>query len=452
MRKTRRIGVVIAALLIIASAVPTLGNSINPISSVLNFYRLIVVFLTILTIILFHGEVRLSGRQCFTRWMTFMILWVVYGVIMLVISPYADTDRGVRELLSLVCGVLCFYTLSNLHLTKDEIETVLRVLFFVLVVLVLIGFVEIATGKHMATSMFSDPENEVIKRLDIHSATGFMYNINDFSALITLMLPVAIGRFRIRLYRAYIDPGWILVACVWFINRANDANICVVSMIIGVMLYFIIQTWKDRRGIALVLVGLLFFAVVLFVVFFFQFNQKSDLLSRTFLLMDKSAQGQGSIYSRTELYKNAINASWMSGFLGLGPGGYPTFFSQYKTDTALINPHSLLMEILSQYGLLIFLAFVLLLVSLYRRSFKLYSNSKDYEIKEWGRMGMIWVVTYILTSFAPSSYIQFSFHWTLLALICLITETAGELTDSGEEEIPRGNYLFPAKRRFAGKA
>ena len=67
-------------------------------------------------------------------------------------------------------------------------------------------------------------------------------------------------------------------------------------------------------------------------------------------------------------------------------------------------------------------------------------------------MGMIWVVTYILTSFAPSSYIQFSFHWTLLALICLITETAGELTDSGEEEIPRGNYLFPAKRRFAGKA
>ena len=95
---------------------------------------------------------------------------------------------------------------------------------------------------------------------------------------------------------------------------------------------------------------------------------------------------------------------------------------------------------------------MLLLVSLYRRSFKLYSNSKDYEIKEWGRMGMIWVVTYILTSFAPSSYIQFSFHWTLLALICLITETAGELTDSGEEEIPRGNYLFPAKRRFAGKA
>ncbi len=415
-----------ASLLIVASAVPTLDNFINPISSLLNFYRLVVVFLAILTLIIFRGEVRLSGRRSFNHWMGFLLVWVLYGVILLIAAPYAEPDRGSRELFSILCGAFCFYILSNLHLTKDEIETVLRVLFFVLVALIVMGFVEIITGQHLPSSMFNDPDNEVKNRVSINSATGFMYNINDFSSLITLMLPVAIGRFRIKFYRVQLDPGWILVVCVWIINRINDANICIISIIIGVLLYFIIYSWRDRRGVALVFAGIALFFLILFLVYYFEFTKKADLISRTVDLVEKSEEGVGSVYSRSMLYKNGLNAGWISGFLGLGPGGFPAYYSVNQSDTLLINPHSLLMEILSQYGLIILALFLFLLITLFRRSFRLYQYSSDHDIREWGRTGAILIVTYVISSFASSSYLPFSFHWTLLALICLMTEIGHE--------------------------
>ena len=143
------------------------------------------------------------------------------------------------------------------------------------------------------------------------------------------------------------------------------------------------------------------------------------LVSRTMELVKDSSEGHGSLHSRMILYRNAILAGWRSGFLGLGPGGFSTFYAENPEDTDLINPHSLLMEILSQYGLVILVLFLGLLIYLIRRMIRMYHGYEQENLREWGRMGVIWIVAYLITSFASSTYLPNSFHWTLIALICL---------------------------------
>lgn len=426
MRQQARLRMVMASLLILASAIPNLGNELNILGSFLNFYRLMVVFLALITLIVFRGELRITERRSFLLWMGFLSCWLFYGVLLLLLSPYAEAERGTRELFSILCGLLSFYILSNLKLSEREIESVFRVMFWVLAAMLVLGAWEIITGNHLSSSMFNDPANEVAWRVDTHSATGFLYNVNDYSALITLMLPVVVGRYRIVFRRGYLDPGWFLIIATAVINRVNDANFCNAALVVGVFTYILLHMGGDRRRKGWVLVAATVLLTGLLVMYFLNDGDSENVVSRTMDLVSRSAEGTGSLHSRLLIYRDALSAGWLSGFLGMGPGGFSLYYTENPSDSGFINPHSLLLEIFSEYGLIIVLLFIVLLVLLFRNMHRIFLVSKDPTRRVWGQTGMIWIVTYLIVSFASSNYLPNSFHWTLLALICLMKETIRE--------------------------
>ena len=453
MRQPVRLRLVIASLLIAASAIPNLGFEINTFGFYWTFYRIVVVFLALITLILYRGEVKITARKEGLLWMGFLLVWLVYGAVLLVASPYSDMNRGTLELFSVLCGLLSFFILSRLKLTDREIEGIFKVVFFILLGLILLGFYEIITANHLSTSMFNDPENRVAYRVDPHSASGIMYNINDFSALITLMCPAVIGRFRMKLRRGYFDPGWLLVAAVIVINRVNDANTCNIAIIVGVLLYFILPLMGNRRTMGRVM---LFFAIIAVAgILFFALKEGEDggIVARVFGLVKDTTEGQGSLHSRILIYRDAFAATWKTGLLGLGPAGFPVYYTMYPSDSNFINPHSLVLEILSQYGIIICLGFLFLLGRLIVRMYRIFKgeallaagqetgaaesaegeNAADTELpevhdkrKEWGRLGLILVVDYFIVSFASSSYLLNTLHWTLLAVLALISDIERE--------------------------
>ena len=459
-----RTRLVIASLLIAASAIPNLGFEFNTFGFYWTFYRIVVVFLALITLILYRGEVKITARKESLLWMGFLLVWLVYGAVLLVASPYSDMNRGTLELFSILCGLLSFFILSRLKLSDREIEGMLRVVFFILLGLILLGFYEIITADHLSTSMFNDPENRVAYRVDPHSASGIMYNINDFSALITLMCPAVIGRFRMKLRRGYFDPGWLMVAAVVVINRVNDANTCNIAIIVGIVIYIILPLMGNRRTMGRVM---LFFAVIAVAgILFFMLKEGEDggIIARVFGLVKDTTEGQGSLHSRILIYRDAFAATWKTGLLGLGPAGFPVYYTMYPSDSYFINPHSLVLEILSQYGVLICLGFLLLLGRLIIRMYRIYkgeallvagtaagaetdgsdnrTGESDQEgpavisaadeaavydkRKEWGRLGLILVVDYFIVSFASSSYLLNTLHWTLLAMLALVSDIERE--------------------------
>jgi len=431
-RRSVRLGLVIAALLIAASAIPSLGFEVNTFGFNWTFYRGVVVLLSVVTLILYRGEIRITARKENLLWMGFMLIWLIYGAVLLVVSPFSDPGRGTLELFSILCGLLSFYILSGLRLTDREIETLLRVLFFLLLGLVILGFYEIITGNHLSFSMFNDPDNLVKHRWSIHTASGIMYNINDFSALLTLMCPVVIGRFRIRFRWGYFDPGWLLLIAVIVINRINDANTSIIAIIVGVVLYFALPLTGDRRkmGKLLLVLAIAILAVVLY--FVVMEAEDEGFLNRVFGLVKETTEGKGSLHSRILIYRDDLVAAWRSGLMGLGPAGFPVYYTRYPMDSAsgFVNPHSLVLEILSQYGVVICIGFLFLLCRLVKKMYRIYKVKTSCEQqKEWGRMGVIIIVVYLIVTFASSSYLLNTLHWTLLALLCLIADMESERND-----------------------
>ena len=422
MKRTVRTRFVLMALLLTASILPNLGFEVNTFGFYWNFYRAAVFLVTLLTLILFRGEIRITERGSFLGWMGLLTAWIVYGGILFVASPYTDKSRGFLELFSILCGLLVFFGFSGFEVTDREIEWLLRIVFFLLAGLVLLGYYEIITANHLSTSMFMDEENYVAARVDPHTAAGIMYNVNDFSAILTMMCPVVIGRFRIHCRRCFLDPGWILVLGVLMINRINDANICNAALLFGVLLYLLVIVSKDRRKIGRVLMGLAGLLLVLVGLYLAMGSSGGGIVARWQDQMDYMSVGGGSLHARFLIYRDALVAGFRTGFLGLGPAGFPVYCKQTYTESWFVNPHSFIMEIYSQYGILICLAFLFLVGLLIRRMYRLYRYGTTEAVRSHGLIGITMAAVYLIVSFAPSSFIMNAYPWALLALLCLIWE------------------------------
>ena len=432
MRFTVRIRFVLLALLLTASILPNLGFEINTFGFYWNFYRAAVFLVTLLILVLFRGEIRIKNRGIFLGWMSFLLIWIVYGGILFVLSPYTDRSRGFLELFSLLCGLLVFFGFSGFEVTEREIEGLLRIVFFLLAGLVLLGFYEIVTANHLSTSMFMDEENYVAARVDPHTAAGVMYNVNDFSALLTMMCPAVIGRFRIRCRRCYIDPGWLLIIGVLLINRTNDANICNAALLLGILVYLLVIMSRDRRKIGQVLMGLACLLLILVGLYLAMGSSAGGLVARWQDQVDYMSVGGGSLHARFLIYRDALKAGFNTGFLGLGPAGFPVYCRQTYTESWFVNPHSFLMEIYSQYGLLICLLFLFLIAHLIQRMYHLYRYGRTETVRNHGLIGITMTVVYLTVSFAPSSFIMNAYPWGLLALLCLIWEHDKKLVETSE--------------------
>ena len=122
---------------------------------------------------------------------------------------------------------------------------------------------------------------------------------------------------------------------------------------------------------------------------------------------------------RFNVYKEAIKGWIDSGFFGVGPKGFSKYFIENVNTTNIINPHALLLEILLEYGIVVFTIFAVLIILMFRESNKLYKkymlvcNNYEYLVI------MAFIVVYLIASFAPSAFIGYSYQWLLLALMCV---------------------------------
>lgn len=125
--------------------------------------------------------------------------------------------------------------------------------------------------------------------------------------------------------------------------------------------------------------------------------------------------------SRMALLKTGINLLKSSEFVGVGAGQFePEVVVQgYYNDTGkLVNPHSFVMRVLAELGIVGFLIWtigiVLLAIKIWRTKLKLY--------RKWEHLIFLGIL--LILSNVPSSFISLSWVWVLLAfwLIALADE------------------------------
>lgn len=397
--------------LIVFSVIPDIGLRFSTVGFTWTMYRLMVPLGTafVLAGVL---SVRLQRGTVLTRWILFMLFWVVYGIVLLFVGRYSDRHNGFVEWLSVCNGLLVMYTMSFFLTDRENLEDATRLLYWLLNLLVLFGLAEIATGRHWFTSAFHDAASAISTVSDPHQATGFMYNMNDFSALLTCLTPVLtdkkLGRLR-----------YATLAGVLLINLKNDATTCTLAILLFAVVYLL------TAGGGKTLVSLLFrlaFGVLFLAGLAFLLLPESWLAGRSGFVGALARQiinarsSSGSLFARLTIYKDALRAWVSTGMLGMGPRGFTNYFQQHKSASGLVNPHALILEVLTQYGIVVASWLVGLLVSMYRKA-RVLLDAPELDRHTAGLMVMAFVVIYFVVSFAPSSFIGFTYPWILIAVM-----------------------------------
>ena len=125
-----------------------------------------------------------------------------------------------------------------------------------------------------------------------------------------------------------------------------------------------------------------------------------------------SLQGS-SLAIRLEVYNQSLNLCKRHILLGVGPGGFEDYFIKNPMSTgrvSIVNPHNYFFEIMTQYGIIILLGTLILILWIFRKYWMKLQDYKEAEI-----FLEFWII-YVIISFAPSSFLDKGFSWLLIAI------------------------------------
>lgn len=120
--------------------------------------------------------------------------------------------------------------------------------------------------------------------------------------------------------------------------------------------------------------------------------------------------GSGSLYNRLITNYNSIIIALKTYFLGLGPEGFTSYMQNSNMD-GLLNPHNLWLEILTQYGLLIFLVYVGLLTRNFYNLLRIYRSNLDEVLL----IPITMYIIYAIVSISSSNFLESIYQWLPLA-------------------------------------
>lgn len=166
-----------------------------------------------------------------------------------------------------------------------------------------------------------------------------------------LLLHPAIDRVK-RLIVGII----LIITSVVMITNASRGGLLSIVIMFSVFLFM-----KYRGGSRIAIIGIVIFAVL------FLFNSDLD-----FLLGIKSRGSDGGMFSdddRIVLWKKAFEVFKSSLGIGVGVGGIKPAMSALNAPVSV--PHNLFLEILAQYGFIVFFIFISFLLSALKRTFSM---------------------------------------------------------------------------------
>lgn len=353
---------------------------------------------------IYHGKQQI--RFCLTVGIMFF-----YGVISLFGSPYVVMREGYLELYNIFLGILSVFIVCEISLIKGGIQFLFNAFRAIILVFVLLGLLEIVTGKHLAVSRYADPaflsslgfESKTIKM-----ASGLYYNVNDFSAVISLFSPL----FYFRRHASYFVKilSIITLVSITFILLVNDSWISLFAFLVGFVYYFFASNSKSRaRGLLFGVLGFLLVAYLggeIYVAVSHQFHAAS--------------QQRGSLFLRLNTYLVSVRETIIQTYgFGFGVGSFSNVMEQLREPHVLVNPHSLWIEIFTQYGVIVITLFASFLLNIFRSLYRKHISQAKNNYLLISVLAMF--IIFIMVAFSSSSWLKSSVMWLPIALSLALT-------------------------------
>lgn len=324
-----------------------LGELLSPFTA----YRIIAICLlpsTIINLRRFYRQIPLSVNL-------FFLCWILYSIFSLLWA--SDKSIGIRYLLYNICSIILFYSIYLLSLKANcPVRSIISGWTLLFIATFPIALWEIITNNHLSMSV-QDENSSALNSDGIKIARTFASvtfgNLNNYVLTVLYCLPFVITGIAITKKKHKVNIGrigYILclasIVLVLLINSSRGGLLCLGICLFISLYYFSKYRIMSKYGIFLIITVFVFFIGMNAQ---YLFNQITGRLLESSFTEDRS---------RFEIYSRGMQVFKDSLLMGCGIGNLELSLERIAFGK-IAAMHNMFLEFLAQYGLVIFILFLI---------------------------------------------------------------------------------------------
>lgn len=329
-----------------------LGSFSSPVGSIYPFQILVLVML--LCIIL-RKKIKINKTVIFT--IIVFTIFFTYGLASLIWTK--QFSIGFNKIIQYLFGILFLFEFIILVDNKEKFLNSLYILAINYIGVLFVALLEIFSGLYFYATHYI--QTFQLNFLNLNYPLVMFNNTNDLAVLLFMLHPLVIYVLRIKnANNKFISFIFIVIIFVIFNTESRLASVLI--LIYGILwpiIYLINKIGKTRIIRYLIIISLLFLVSVVTLI-------DLDILMKAIneVLND----------GRVNIYSNALKLFFESYGIGLGIGG------TYNTGNyGIMNVHNYLLELLFEFGLIIFFMYFIWLMYIFVKNIYAIRNVKIKE-------------------------------------------------------------------------
>lgn len=373
-------------------------------------YRMIYLMLLFVTaIFIAQNRIQLDFRRVKVKpALLFHLFWVVYAIASL--SWSRSLKMGALSIIFLGIGISLIFFIVFFFQEQSHFRHLFYIWIGMFLLLVAIGLWNHVTHLYLPVSRMKTAP------ADQHGIpTAVFVNENDFASFIAVSFFLLLSFVHRAKHLAFRWIGAVFLILSLYILLLTSSRANFIAVCLGMGFWFLFLASR-RAKIGLMVIGLaggvLLSAIYTEKVLEFIHFAKQIVDS----LMIGPAKENASVDIRSNLIKNGLLFFQQSFGFGIGPGNaefYMGHFGKYPT-AGIVNVHNWWVEILVNYGMAVFVGYILLYAWIICRLILIFKQARgcDRMISEGLIGGMI---AFSLSCISPSSQIALNYLWLLFA-------------------------------------
>lgn len=402
MEKTRNIYDHLIICMIALLAFGNVGGALQPIR---------IFFISCIPFTLIYFLIRPIERKKIQYEKFFFLFWALWAVVSLLWVE--NTDNSIKSLLYLSVNFSILFTIIYLsNKANNPQESIIWGWTLLLLLTFPIAIFELLFNIHLP-SIYHDSQMEMHYDTIINRsfASVTFGNLNGYNVVLCYVFPFVLGAIAHKqLFKKKTTLFITLTSLVALLIIWNGSRAAALSLITGLLLFYIYYPrGKGHTGMPIITISLVIGAI-----FFLVFKDTFQVILVRF--QEQGFEDTGRIENITSGFDALINSS----LLGVGVGNYETIMEE-KYRLTYINPHNMLLEIAVQYGIFVFLGFLIFLFRILRRA---QNNIKENKALIFVGLGILPFAMII-----DSAYLLSSSMWVFLSSLYIFSAARYNTTE-----------------------
>lgn len=346
------------------------------------------------------------------RSLNFLVLWFVYSVLSLTWA--IDKVSALKHIIFLFMNISVIFFIVYYLRDWQQISKLLKLWMFIYVLLLPIGFWEVTTGNHLSNSglLNVDEGYEYYK----FAPTTVFGNQNDYATLIALTIPMFYTSLRYTsvFFKRVFYIMICLLSVLMLTFTTSRANYLGVFLGFSFWFIFLLRLKGKLRVVAVISLILGLIAIRLTA----ENIEYLRMIWEDFSVVLGTQNEDAGVEVRTNLIKNGVYFMISSFGFGVGAGNIEYYMANYPKYFVgdITNVHNWWIEVLGNYGIWIFIAYMIYYISTILKLWKIYRMPITKSEKILCEALLCGLVAFSISSISSSSIMAFNPHWVYFGL------------------------------------